>query len=227
MTTGFKSVMVAVAVSVAFVGTAKAQSAADVQLWDTSWAQYQFLESIPLPVRQYVTAQSELTIVINAPVKKVFDIYSNVGNAMGIHPFLVGITPIRHTCTQYDFIAYENIPLPDGTVFPGVTIAQQNFHREQNYYDADSFDIPGIVTHQHITFTKVKGGGTSVTEHLTFEAPQAYIDLTQQGGTYAHYLVQLGIKAKIESGALKAKRFPSYLAGAHDCDCGDDEGGDD
>jgi hypothetical protein len=216
--------MVAVAVSVAFVGTAKAQSAADVQLWDTSWAQYQFLESIPLPVRQYEVRTSDLTIVINAPIKKVFDIYSNVGNALGLHPFLTSITPIRHTCTQYDFIAYESIPLPDGTIFPGVTIAQQNFHRRQNSYDADSFDIPGIVTHQHISFTKLKGGATSVTEHLTFEAPGAYIDLTQQGGTYAHYLVQLGIKAKIEANAIKAVPFPRYLGG-HDeeCDDGDDD----
>ena len=83
-----------------------------------------------------------------------------------------------------------------------MTIAEQRFYREKRYNDADSFDVPGIVTHQHITFTAV-AGGTQVTEHLTFEAPPLYIDQTVQGGVYAHSLVQNGLKARIESGYYK------------------------
>jgi hypothetical protein len=176
------------------------------QTWDETWAQYQYLESIPLEQRGYVTASQDLSIVINRPMHEVYEIYSNVNNALGLHPFLKSIVPIRWTETDdvptYDFIAFEDIPLPDGTIFHGTTVAQQRFHEHEHYYDADSFDIPGIVTHQHIVFTHVPGG-TQVVEHLTFEAPPEYIQETVQGGVYAHYLVQVGLKAEIESGAFK------------------------
>ena len=183
---------------------AQAQTAADIALWDANWAQYQALESVPLPARGYVAATQQISIVIQAPLKKVYRIYSDVNSALGLHPFLKSITPIRQLkvagVPTYDFIAYEDIPLPDGSVYPGVTIAQQRFFPKQRYYEADSYDVPGIVTHQRITFARVRGGGTKVTETLTFEAPPQYIDQTVQGGVYAHTLVQQGLKARIESG---------------------------
>lgn len=200
-------------VSLAFAGVAAAQTQAEVQLWDGTWAQYQALEALPLPERGVVVASQELAITINADIKDVFDIYSNVYNALGLHPFLTGLTPIRHTRNSIDFIAFENIPLPDGTVFPGVTIAQQRFNRPHRFYDADTFDFPGIVTHQHITFTTVGKNQTQVVEHLTFEAPPIYIGLATQGGVYAHYLVQLGLKAKIEAGLLSPVKFPKWFPG--------------
>ncbi len=223
---GFNSLRMAV-VSLAFAGVATAQTAAEVQIWDTTWAQYQALEAIPLPQRGVVVASQDLTVIINADVKDVFDIYSNVNNALGLHPFLASLSPIRHTRNRLDFIAYENIPLPDGTIYPGVTVAQQRFHRSRNFYDADTYDVPGIVTHQHITFTRLAKNQTQVVEHLTFEAPAIYIELAVQGGVYAHYFVQQGLKAKIEAGLLKPVRFPRWLPAAGDDDGDDDEGCDD
>ncbi|MEP6501937.1 MAG: SRPBCC family protein [Betaproteobacteria bacterium] len=200
----------------AFAANAGAQTHADdVALWNGNWAQYQSLESVPLAVRGYVAASQDLTIVIDAPLRKVYRIYSDVGNALGLHPFLKSIVPVRrfeaYGVPTYDFIAYEDIPLPDGTVFHGVTVAQQRFHARAGFYDADSYDVPGIVTHQHITFSRVRGG-TQVTEHLTFEAPPQYIAQTVQGGVYAHALVQNGLKTKIEAGLFKG----------HDGDCDPD-----
>jgi len=185
---------------------AGAQTPAEaVALWNGDWAQYLWLESVPLATRGYVEAAQDLSIVIEAPLKTVMRIYSNVDNSLGLHPFLKAVVPVRRTeldgVPTYDFIAYEDIPLADGTLFHGVTVAQQRFHLKAHYYDADSYDVPGIVTHQHITFARV-AGGTQVTEHLVFEAPPQYIAQTLQGGVYAHALVQNGLKAKIESGAF-------------------------
>lgn len=194
-------------VATTFALQAGAQTHADdVALWNGNWAQYQSLESIPLAARGYVAASQDLTIVIDAPLRKVWRIYSDVNSALGLHPFLKSIVPVRrydaYGVPTYDFIAYEDIPLPDGTTFHGVTVAQQRFFARQRYYDADSYDVPGIVTHQHITFSRVRGG-TQVTEHLTFEAPPLYIGQTVQGGVYAHTLVQNGLKTRIESGYYK------------------------
>jgi hypothetical protein len=224
---GIKSLRMAVVAVGLVAGIASAQSASDIATWDTNWAAYQALEAIPLPARGYVTTSQDLTIVINAKAKDVFDIYSNVYNALGLHPFLTGITPIRHTSNSLDFIAYENIPLPDGTVFPGVTIAQQRFNREHLYYDADTYDYPGIVTHQHITFTKIGKNQTQVTEHLTFEATPDFIGLAAQGGIYAHYVVQQGLKAKIEAGQLRAVKFPKWLPRTGGCGDSHNVGNDD
>jgi hypothetical protein len=190
-----------------FTLQAGAQTRADnIALWNGNWAQYQSLESVPLAARGYVAASQDLTIVIDAPLRMVYRIYSDVNNSLGLHPFLKSIVPVhRHEVygvPTYDFIAYEDIPLPDGTLFHGVTVAQQRFFPRAHYYDADSYDVPGIVTHQHITFTRVRGG-TQVTEHLTFEAPPQYISQTVQGGVYAHSLVQNGLKTEIESGFFK------------------------
>jgi hypothetical protein len=203
-----------VIVGATFALQASAQTHADdVALWNGNWAQYLSLESVPLAARGYVAASQDLTIEIDAPLRKVYRIYSDVNNALGLHPFLKSIVPVRrfdaYGVPTYDFIAYEDIPLPDGTTFHGVTVAQQRFFARARYYDADSYDVPGIVTHQHITFKRVRGG-TQVTEHLTFEAPPLYISQTVQGGVYAHALVQNGLKSRIESGYFK------------DCD-GDDD----
>ena len=194
-------------VGAAFALQAGAQTHADdVALWNGNWAQYQSLESVPLAARGYVAASQDLTIVIDAPLHKVYRIYSDVNNALGLHPFLKSIAPVRrfdaYGVPTFDFIAYEDIPMPDGTIFHGVTVARQRFFERARYYDADSYDVPGIVTHQHITFKRVRGG-TQVTEHLTFEAPPLYISQTVQGGVYAHTLVQNGLKSRIESGYFK------------------------
>jgi hypothetical protein len=201
---------------------AHAQAAADVQAWDSGWAAYQALEAIPLAERGYKQASQDLSIVIAAPLRTVYDIYSNVLNAKGLHPFLVGITPIRCTPRSFDFIAREDIPLPDGTVFQGQTIAQQRFRPSKGYYDSDTYDFPGIVTHQHVTFQALSRGSTLVVEHLTFEAPPEYLATAVQGGVFAHNLVQVGLKAEIEAGQLEPVKFPGYLGGLCQCQGAED-----
>jgi hypothetical protein len=181
---------------------ASAQTQADIDLWDISWAQYQALESVPRAARGYLSATQVISIVIRAPLKQVYRIYSDVNSALGLHPYLKSVQPIRRADVNgvptFDFIAYEDIPVL-GTVVHGVTIAQQRFHPEADAYDVDTYDAPGVVTHQHITFTQVTGG-TKVTERLTFEATLPYIALSAVGGVYAHKLVQIGLKKRIESG---------------------------
>lgn len=99
----------------------------------------------------------------------------------------------------------------------------QRFHRSKGFYDTDTYQVPGIVTHQHVTFTRLQNGSTQVVEHLTFEAPQDYIQTAVQGGLYAHSLVQTGLKHKIKAGQLTPIPFPRYLGDS----CGDDAGEDD
>lgn len=208
------SICLALALHVVVASTAHAQTNAtpeEVSVWDSSWAAYQALIAIPPTDRGYATASQDLSVVINGDIDDVFDIYSNALNSLGLHPFLTAISFVRHTRTSVDFIAYENIPLPDGSIFPGVTIAQQRFDRPHHQYDADTYDAPGIVTHQHITFTRIRPHQTLVTEHLSFEAPPEVIDLTVQGGAAAHQLVQLGLKQEIEAGVLQPVRFPRWL----------------
>jgi hypothetical protein len=181
---------------------ASAQTQADIALWDSTWAQYQALESVPRAARAYLSATQVISTVIRAPLKQVYRIYSDVNNALGLHPYLKSVQPIRRADVNgvptFDFIAYEDIPVL-GTVIHGVTIAQQRFHPEADAYDVDTYDAPGVVTHQHITFTQV-AGGTKVTERLTFEATLPYIAVSAIGGVYAHKLVQIGLKKRIESG---------------------------
>lgn len=201
--------------SFAFTSVAAAQTASEVELWDATWAEYQALDAIPLEERGMVSVSQDLGVVIAGDIDDVFDIYSNVYNAMGLHPFLVGLTPIRHTGHRLDFIAYEDIPMPDGSIFHAATIARQTFDRRAHSYDAETFDVPGIITRQHITFTQIAADQVLVVEHLTFEATPEYIELAAQGGVYAHYLVQLGLQQRIEAGELQPIRFPAWLPHGH------------
>jgi hypothetical protein len=201
-----------------FAGAAHAQTYRQyVQIWDTTWATYQAEEAIPLPQRGVVVQSQDLPIVIDAPIDDVYDIYANVYNAIGLHPFLKQIIPIHYEFTHgvptLDFIALEDIPLPDGTIFHGVTVAQQRFHERNHYYDADTFDQPGVITHQHIVFTAIDRDHTQVVEHLTFEAPPELIAIAAQGGVLAHAAVQAGLKTNIESGALKVTPLDELIEG--------------
>jgi len=201
-----------------FTGQAHAQTYQQyVQIWNTTWAQYQALEAIPPAQRGFVVQSQDLPIVINRNIDEVYDIYANVYNAIGLHPFLKQIIPIHFQFDEgvptFDFIALEDIPLPDGTIFHGVTVAQQRFHEHHHYYDADTFDQPGVITHQHIVFTKIDREHTQVVEHLTFEAPPALIGIAVQGGVSAHQAVQAGLKANIESGVLQWTPLDELIEG--------------
>lgn len=191
-----------------------------IQLWKTNWAAYQAEEAIPLPQRGVVVQSVDLPIVIDRPVDKVYAIYANVYSATGLHPFLIGIIPIDHhqrrNASTFDFVALEDIPMPDGTIYHGQTVSQQRFHDDDFYYDADTYDAPGVITHQHIVFTRISPTQTQVVEHLTFEAPPQYIAEEVQGGVYAHQLVQQGLKAEIEAGDLAPTSLDQWLEGAED-----------
>jgi hypothetical protein len=201
-----------------FTSSAQAQTYQQyVQIWNTTWAQYLAEEAIPLPQRGVVVQSQDLPIVIDRNIDEVYDIYANVYNAIGLHPFLKQIIPIRYEFRDgvlaFDFIALEDIPLPDGTIFHGVTVAQQRFHERHHFYDADTFDQPGVITHQHIVFTAIDRDHTQVVEHLTFEAPPDLIAEAVQGGVFAHQAVQAGLKANIESGVLKWTPFDELIEG--------------
>ncbi|HEX4459221.1 MAG TPA: hypothetical protein VIA18_14685 [Polyangia bacterium] len=170
------------------------------------------------PAQNGLVVQSQdLPIVINAPIDDVYAVYANVYNAIGLHPFLLQIIPIHYDIVAgvptFDFIALEDVPLPDGTIFHGVTVAQQRFHNSEHYYDADSYDQPGVITHQHIVFTRLDRNHTQVVEHLTFDAPPTLLALEVQGGVAAHAAVQAGIKAGMEAGTLKPTHFDAVIEG--------------
>ncbi len=219
----------ATAAAALLASPARAQSAADVQYWNASWAAYQALQAIPLAQRGYVSTTVQLPIVIQAKRPAVYDAYANVYNALGLQPFLTGIRPVRCSDGRFDFIALENIPFPDGSIFPAQTVARQRFDRPRGYkvdtYDAYSLGATSIavVTHQSIDFQNLPGGSTRVVETLTFEAPPAFIDLATQGGYYAHLTTQKALKAGIEAGSIKSVPFPRNVP----IRCGEDDEDDD
>ena len=209
--------VLATSLTVAIGAHAQTTYAQYIQLWKTNWTAYQAEEAIPLAQRGVVVQSVDLPIIIDRPIDKVYAIYANVYTATGLHPFLTGVIPINHhqhgNGAVFDFVALENIPMPDGTIYPGQTVSQQRFHDDAFYYDADTYDAPGVITHQHIVFTAISRTQTQVVEHLTFEAPAQYIDEEVQGGVYAHQLVQQGLKAEMEAGELDVNGFDGWLEG--------------
>ncbi len=203
-----------------FARTAHAQTTPYTQwitTWDTTWTTYKAINAAPPAQNGLVVQSQDLPIVINAPIDDVYAVYANVYNAIGLHPFLLQIIPIHYDIVggvpTFDFVALEDVPLPDGTIFHGVTVAQQRFHNREHYYDADSYDQPGVITHQHIVFTRIDRDHTKVVEHLTFDAPPDLLALEVQGGVAAHAAVQAGIKAGMEAGTLKPTHFDAVIEG--------------
>jgi hypothetical protein len=201
-----------------------AQTQQEIDRWNTDWATFQQLSAIPLAQRGMVQQSVDLPITINnQKTKKTFDIYSNVYNALGLHPFLVSITPIRVGHDTFDFLAYENIPLPDGTIFPSITTCRMHINRAQGFYEVDTYTAPGVITRQKITFQKTGPRSTFINERLVFETTPDFIGLATQGGVFAHVAIQQGLKTKIEAGQLQPVRFPRWVPG----NCSDDENDDD
>jgi hypothetical protein len=202
--------VMAMGATTAYAPGARAETQAQyVEAWDTTWATYQAENALPLSESGLEVESQSISIVINAPVDDVFAVYANVFNAVGINPDLDSVVSIRNTFTgglpTFDFIALESIPLGGGVILQAQTVAQYRFFDDPfaPYYDSDSYDVPGILTHQHVVFQAVDPGHTQVTEYLTFEAPPEYLTETVEGGVYAHELIQAGFKTAIESGALK------------------------
>lgn len=170
--------------------------------WEASWAAYEFEESHAGPA--LVTVNVDLPVTIDAPIDRVFPAYSNFSNSFGRHPFLKGVLD-RRKYTEggadvWEFIALEDIPAGPVSI-PGRTVGQQRVYAADHWYSTDTWDMPGVITHQKVTFAE-DGDATTVTEHLTFSAPAALIDFTVQNGVSSHIANQQAMQRDIENGTL-------------------------
>ncbi|MET8146538.1 SRPBCC family protein [Sphaerisporangium sp. NPDC005288] len=175
--------------------------------WQTAWDTYKFYDASPPPLPgSGRTRQSQtISITINAPAQQVFTAYSNINNHIGRAAFLTRVSTHRdwrQSGVRYiDFTAIEDIPY-QGTIVSSHTHAQQRLHEAELFYETDTWSLPNVVTHQRISFTVQKDGGTKVTERLTFDADDALIDFVVANGVASHQQTQTAIKQAIESGQL-------------------------
>lgn len=176
-------------------------SALDVE-WEASWAAYEFEKS--LPDSALATVNVTLPVTIDAPIDRVFPVYSNFTNGIGRHPFLREVLDRRkytdNGAEVWEFIALEDIPAGSVSI-PGRTVGQQRTYAADHWYSTDTWDAPGVITHQEVTFAE-DGGATTVTEHLTFSAPAMLIDYTVKNGVSSHIENQQAMKRDIENGTL-------------------------
>ncbi|MFI6512502.1 SRPBCC family protein [Streptosporangium sp. NPDC050855] len=175
--------------------------------WQVAWDTYRFYECLtaPLPVTGRSRAERDISIEIDAPVQHVFDVYSDIENHLGIHPFLRRVITHRDRTENgvrlVDFTAVEDVPVA-GVPVTSETHAQQRLHRDALFYETDTWTLPNVVTHQKIVFEDLGQGRTRVTEHLVFEASVLLIDFTVTNGVSSHQRTQAGLKEAIESGEL-------------------------
>ncbi|MGC5010193.1 SRPBCC family protein [Streptosporangium sp. DT93] len=189
---------------------APAQAATDPLVaarWQAAWNTYRFYEFLtaPLPITGRSRVERDISIEINAPVEHVFDAYSDFENHLGIHPFLRQVITHRDRTENgvrlVDLTAVEDVPIA-GLPVSSETHAQQRLHRDELFYETDSWTLPNVVTHQRISFEDLGQGRTRVTEHLVFEASILLIDFTVTNGVSSHQQTQAGLKEAIESGEL-------------------------
>jgi hypothetical protein len=182
----------------------------DAQLaleWQTAWDTYKFYDSTPppLPGSGRSRAKSSISITIDAPIERVFSLYSNINNHVGMHSFLKRVVTHKdwyRSRTRYiNFTAVEEIPY-EGAIVVSNTHAQQRINRDEFFYETDTWSLPNVVTHQKIVFEKRPGGKTEVTENLTFDADTSLIDFVVANGTASHEVNQAALKQAIESGEL-------------------------
>ncbi|WP_344831465.1 hypothetical protein [Actinocorallia longicatena] len=185
----------------------------DAQLatdWQNAWNFYKFYQCVtsPLPWTGRGTQTRDIAIDITAPAARVFSVYSDFRNHLGLGGFLRRVA-IHSDTTAADGVrtvnstAIEDVPTLDG--LPPLSIkthAQQRLHASELYFETDSWTLPNVVTHQKIVFTDLGGGVTRVSEHLVFEANLLLIDYTAANGVASHQATQAGLKNAIESGAL-------------------------
>jgi hypothetical protein len=194
-------------------GTARADIVSDVTdaelaaEWQLSYILYQFIVRLPAPSLLSLRKQvlRTLSIEIDEPIDHVFDVYSDIDNHIGRHPFLKSVTTHQEYVSNgvhvRNFTAIEDVPIA-GVPVRLHTHAQQRTYASAYYYEADSHDAPDVITHQRITFVDLGGGRTRVTESLVFETNAALIDFTVQNGVAAHQTNMQILKADLESGAL-------------------------
>ncbi|MDH6680572.1 hypothetical protein M2284_004801 [Rhodococcus sp. LBL1] len=181
--------------------SSSSSSSVDVE-WEASWAAYQ-LEA-GLVGSALATVNVDLPVTIDAPLDRVFPLYSNLNNSLGRHPFLKDVLDHRRYteggADVWEFIALEDVPAGSLSI-PGRTVGQQRIYAADHWYSTDTWDMPGVITHQKVTFA-ANGGATTVTEHLTFSAPAVLIDYTVKNGVSSHIANQQAMKRDIENGTL-------------------------
>ncbi|WP_345348764.1 SRPBCC family protein [Rhodococcus olei] len=170
--------------------------------WNASWAAYQIEASHAAAA--LTTVDVTLPVTIDAPIDRVFPAYSNLENSLGRHPFLRDVLSHRRYteggADVWEFIALEDIPAGSVSI-PGRTVGQQRTYAAEHWYSTDTWDMPGVITHQKVTFAQ-DGDATTVTEHLTFSAPAILIDYTVKNGVSSHIENQQAMKRDIENGTL-------------------------
>ncbi|MEU4830891.1 SRPBCC family protein [Streptosporangium sp. NPDC023615] len=175
--------------------------------WQAAWDTYRFYECLtaPLPITGRSRVERDISIDIDAPAEQVFDAYSDIENHLGIHPFLRRVLTHRDRTENgvrlVDLTAVEDVPVA-GVPVSSETHAQQRLHRDELFYETDTWTLPNVVTHQRISFEDLGDGRTRVTEHLVFEASVLLIDFTVTNGVSSHRRTQAGLKEAIESGEL-------------------------
>jgi hypothetical protein len=204
--TAFAAVFTLIALSgPAHAGTTETDAELAAE-WQYAWDTYKFYDRTPpAPDSGRSQRTASISIVINAPAWRVFDVYSNFNNHIGRNPFLTRVVTHKDWCwgnARYiNLTAIEQVPY-DGTIVDLKTHAQQRLYRSKLYYEVDSWSAPGVETHQKIVFKALSKGKTEVTEHLTFEADNSLIDFTVTNGVAAHQQIQTALKQAIESGEL-------------------------
>jgi uncharacterized membrane protein len=174
--------------------------------WQTAWDTYKFYDtSPPLPDSGRSRVTSSISVDIDAPIKTVFDAYSNINNHIGRAAFLKRVVTHKEfsecNLRYINFTAIEDVPY-EGTVVTLKTHAQQRINSDSFSYETDTWSEPNVVTHQKIVFEKAAGGKTRVTERLTFDADASLIDFVVTNGVASHQQTQAALKQAIESGEL-------------------------
>ncbi|MBP2706272.1 hypothetical protein JOL79_20895 [Microbispora sp. RL4-1S] len=174
--------------------------------WQNAWDTYKFYDTTPpAPDSGRSRVTTSISIQIDAPINHVFTAYSNINNHIGRAAFLKRVITHKDWCsgdTRFiNFTAIEDIPY-QGVIVTAKTFAQQRIHSSDYYYETDTWSDPNVVTHQKITFNRVPGNKTVVTERLTFDADATLIDFVVQNGVASHQQTQTAVKQAIESGEL-------------------------
>jgi len=194
-----------------FASASPASAAVDdpvyAALWRTSWEVYRFWQvgTAPLPWTGRRRVERTLTIDIATPRDHVFDVYSDVNNHIGRHPFLQRVIThedyVRDGIHVVNFTAIENVPIA-GVPVPTPTYAHQEHFEDAYVYTTDTWTAPNVVTHQRTTFQDLGNGRTRITESMMFEADILLIDFTVTNGVSAHQATMQSFKAAFESGAI-------------------------
>ncbi|MFD9128197.1 SRPBCC family protein [Kitasatospora sp. NPDC059571] len=144
-----------------------------------------------------------LTIDIEAPARRVFEVYADVRNHMGAHSFLQRLVMHAEAAQQdvrtVDFTAFEAVPVAGVRVSTAVHVRQRIDHRNLTY-ETVTWSSPAVMTRQKVVVTALDDGRTRVDETLAFEANLLLARFAATRGTAAHLATHHHLKTAIETG---------------------------